>query len=631
MNLKTFLTAIDNVCLEVNKDVLHFFIRELARDLPEEDRDDFYKKLVTAKIEASKTSKKIDPEILSILNNCIENTAKTEDKKVEDELSEEVDELVEYFSTLDPKKSYLDSEYNEEYDYYHHDELDDGEYIFTDHNDLLGHINTACDVVLQCYEYELFEKGWPLLRQLLDLEIPIKGELSKDEGVNHLHLWDLPDYEVTPYKDISEVMADALPFIYFNYDKENRIKVTMSMLLGSNSSILFDFSSLNNFKNIDKKEKDDFYKSLIQELISQKSYSADSCIEDLVDNISSPELLVLEAKKYLETYPSIMKRYITTSVDKITSSSNIKDKQKQNEKFASLFPLLLESITKIPSNFGEKEYLIEIGIFIARKLRRQENLENLCLELFSLRTNPVNYLKLRYYSDDYHKYDAKIQNIYETAYVNSGKDVSGNGYLRDNLRPYYASQFSLHGYHLMRMLDGRAYEFFYCVKCDIDCQNFKDTLPYTGLLLSYLLLAKKGYSKRAYGYILVALTDLFINIPNYESRLSFKYKQAVGNLPSSEDLLKLWLEQTSIKNNFDEELLSIVDVNLMTLIKQVLTSKRTSLYSDVICWVVMLFDLYKIYKLDNKRAKLIDYIITNHSGKKAFLKRLEEAGIALIK
>lgn len=36
MNLKTFLTAIDNVCLEVNKDVLHLFIRELARDLPEE-------------------------------------------------------------------------------------------------------------------------------------------------------------------------------------------------------------------------------------------------------------------------------------------------------------------------------------------------------------------------------------------------------------------------------------------------------------------------------------------------------------------------------------------------------------------------------------------------------------------
>ncbi len=630
MNLKTFLTAIDNVCLEVNKDVLHLFIRELARDLPEEKRDDFYNRLVTAKIESSKTSKKIDPEILSILNTCIENTAQTEDKKVEDELSEEVDDLVEYFSTLEPKKSYLDSEYNEEYDYYHHDEFDDGEYIFTDHNDLLGHINTACDVVLQCYEYELFEKGWPLLRQLFNLEIPIKGDLSKSEGVNHLSLWDLPDYEVTPFSDISEVMADALPFIYFNYDPENRVKETLSMLLNSRYHILFDFSSLNNFKNINKKEKDDFYKSLIQELITQKSYSADRFIEELVDNISSPDLLVLEAKKYLETYPSIMKRFITNSIDKITNSSNIKDRQKQNDKFASLFALLLESIPKIPSNFGEKENLIETGIFLALKLRKQEKLESLCLELFSLRTDPVNYLKLRYYSDDYHKYDAKIQNIYETAYVNSGKAVSDSGYLRGHLSSDLTGKFSLNGYHLMRLLDGRAYEFFYCVKCDIDCQSFKDTLPYTGLLLSYLLLAKKDCSKRAFDYIITALTDLFSMTKNYGAMFSFKNRQSVDKKPSSEELLKHWLEHTSIKNNFDDNLLSIIDVNLKDLIKQVLNSKRTSLYGDVVIWVVMLFDLYKIYKQDGKKAKLIDYIITNHSGKKVFLKQLSAAGMHLI-
>ena len=36
MNLKTFLTAIDNVCIEGDKETLHLFIRELARDLPEE-------------------------------------------------------------------------------------------------------------------------------------------------------------------------------------------------------------------------------------------------------------------------------------------------------------------------------------------------------------------------------------------------------------------------------------------------------------------------------------------------------------------------------------------------------------------------------------------------------------------
>lgn len=182
-----------------------------------------------------------------------------------------------------------------------------------------------------------------------------------------------------------------------------------------------------------------------------------------------------------------------------------------------------------------------------------------------------------------------------------------------------------------RLLDGRAYEFFYCAKCDISCQNFKDTLPYTGLLLSYLLLAKKDCSKRAFDYIHTVLADLFIMTKNYGSMFSFKNGQSVDKLPSSEDLLKQWLEQTYIKNNFEEKLLSILDVNLMDLIKQVLNSKRTSLYGDVVAWVVMLFDLYRSYKQDSKRVKLIDYIITNHSGKKAFLRRLEEAGVALIK
>ena len=293
--------------------------------------------------------------------------------------------------------------------------------------------------------------------------------------------------------------------------------------------------------------------------------------------------------------------------------------------------MLLESVPKIPSNFGEKENLIETGISLALKLRRQEKLENLCLELFSLRTNPVNYLKLRYYSDDYHKYDVKIQDIYETAYVNSGKAVSDSGYYRESLSSYYIGKFSLHGYHLMRLLDGRAYEFFYCVKCDINCQNFKGTLPYTGLLLGYLLLAKKYCSKRAFDYILTALSELFSMTRDYGAMFSFKNRQSADKLPSSEDLLKQWLEHTYIKNNFEENLLSIIDVNLMDLIKQVLNSKRTSLYGDVVTWVVMIFDLCKIYKQDSKKAKLIDYIVTNHSGKKAFLRRLEEAGVALIK
>lgn len=41
MNLKAFLNDIDNVCFEINKETLQYFIREFARNLPEKERDPF--------------------------------------------------------------------------------------------------------------------------------------------------------------------------------------------------------------------------------------------------------------------------------------------------------------------------------------------------------------------------------------------------------------------------------------------------------------------------------------------------------------------------------------------------------------------------------------------------------------
>ena len=114
------------------------------------------------------------------------------------------------------------------------------------------------------------------------------------------------------------------------------------------------------------------------------------------------------------------------------------------------------------------------------------------------------------------------------------------------------------------------------------------------------------------------------------SRFSLNKAKLLEDVPSSKELMKLWLENTSIQNNYEDKLFSAIDVNFNNLIESALTSKRSNLYADVACWIVMLFDLYKIYQQDSKKAKLIDYIVTNHSGKKAFLRQLSAAGINLI-
>lgn len=633
MNLKTFLTAIDNVCIEGNKEALHLFIRELARDLPEEERDDFYKKLVTAKIEASKTSKNTDFDILSLLKVGVDDNS--QDKKIEDKISKEVDALVDYFSTLDPKKAYLDSVYNDFYDYRHHnnDELDDCEFFFKDHFDLIKKIKKACDAVHQCYEYSLFEKGWSLVEKLLKLEVKVKGSLASYHGVQSLFFRDFSQYQLVSKRAISEVTYAVVPFIYFNFDDVDRILVIVSLLLKNDFELNLDFSSLKDFQNIDLKDIDEFYKRLIQDFINQDIYNADTLIYNLFDNLSSKKIQVSEAKKYLKTYPRLMKRYLDSLLDGVaTSIEKSNNKDGCNEKLSSMLSLIIKSIPKIPSDFGEKKELIEQGILFSKKLKRQKDLENLCLELFSLKTNPVNYLKLRYYSDDYHKYDVKIQDIYE-AYYGDIKSIKGSN-IYGLVYSGFNDDLSENGYRLMRILDGRVIDLCGCDKRLLDDQSYKDSLFYQGLLLGYLLLSKKDCPKRAYEFVHSESSTLFTLYSSTFfglSRISINKAKLLDEVPSSKELMKLWLENTSIQNNYEDKLFSVIDMNFNNLIESALISKRSSLYDDIACWIEMLFDLYKIYKLDSKRAKLIDYIITNHSGKKAFLKRLEDAGIALIK
>ncbi len=184
----------------------------------------------------------------------------------------------------------------------------------------------------------------------------------------------------------------------------------------------------------------------------------------------------------------------------------------------------------------------------------------------------------------------------------------------------------------MRILDGRVIDLC-SVKRLLNDQSYKDSLFYKGLLLGYILLSKKESPKQAYDFVQSELSDLFTMYSHLDfgmSLFSLNKAKLLEDVPSSKELMKLWLENTSIQNNYEDKLFSAIDVNFNNLIESALTSKRSSLYADVACWIVMLFDLYKIYQQDNKKAKLIDYIVTNHSGKKVFLRQLSAAGINLI-
>lgn len=625
MNLKTFLTEVDDFCNDSDKETLHLIIRQIAKDLDDKDRESFLNRLFSIKsaatdcVSQSPFSEETDNETVEILH---------EDETV-DEIKKDLEELSQYFSSLDFSRVYINSEFNEYYDYYD-EESEDSEYKFWDDFDLIKKIVTAFSVVHDCYEYGLFKEGWSLVQTLTALEIKVEGDASSD--IYSLNPWNFSEYGIMPDGGMNDFYYSLLPFIYFNCSPEDRAKAVMSLLQKSSYWADLDFSSLKKFKNISSKERDEFYAELMHKIVDEHDYRAEHFIKELVENISSQDLLLLESKRYLLTYPAVMMSYVLSSISK-----TLKDKKPVNEsqkkKIEALLYLICESAQLIPSKFNEKERLLQIGIVLARALKKQKELESLCLFLFSLNTSPVNYMKLHCLSDDYHKYDDRIREIYETAYTNVKDDEKKNHSITRLSDDTYSGEFSLPGYYLIKMLDGRFDEFISIEKEGFSEYSYQNCLSYKGLLLGYLLLMKKECKAKTFKFIQSDIEVLFTLNGNLAYRYdcdALTFSSFIKSLPSAETVINQWIEHTSIHNSSEEKLFEIVDENLNRLISEMLASKRTSHYGDVINWIVMLINLYEVRCCPEKRHRLLNFIATKHPGKKVFIKRLyDEGGIKL--
>lgn len=661
MNLKTFLSQVDNFCNDADKSTLHLVIRELCKEISEDGREAFLQNLLSyvsrlqEEIASESRGNSSNEAAGAISDNCsddncyykvqlsdkvqcsdeglcsdkeqprfIDKYIEEADRKERLNLSDEVNSLIEFFKDLNPENAYLDSELNENYDYYSSNYYYDEDYTdcefefnFTDSSEILTRVRRACSLVHKCTEYELFEDGWHLADVLMNLEIKVKGDIYHQNGEDSFSLWSLPEYGLLSSASLKTAVNDILSLIYFNFDAEKRINLTLSLLHKDEHNADVDFNSPKDSRVTDLTEYDDFLTQLIEDILKDNdltNYKVDSYIKKIAESFSSKELLCLLAKKYLKTYPYLMKIYVL---------SLLKSKSNSPE----LLSFIISSAQEIPAEYEEKGELLEYGILSARALNQQKALEDLCLELFSLKPCPANYLKLRYYADDYHKEDWTIRNIYEKAYFETGKD----NYINDN--HYFSglfinSKFTSDGYHLMRMFDGRAYEFFCSVTPSYSVQNFNRTLFAKGLMLGVLLLSRNDASNKAFDWIFPLVSNLFSLTPEHNILivLKFELSHLYKEVPN-DSILRLWLENTSIENNDENKLFSIIDSHVTTWIFEALASKRSSLYTDILNWIVCLQALCNNLGRTDKFYDLINSIKLKHSGKKVFLRKLKEIGV----
>lgn len=187
MNLTKFLSEVDNTAEGLTKSQLESFVREIGRTLPERDREDFLRILMSQNDEDAAASVKIGT-----------------DKG----FSEAYESLINKLEEIENGEAgYIEEVYNEEYD----DWYDNGEDIlFEDNGDISGSLAEACDFIHKCMDEGKYKEGIELGERLLSIRIPTDGEYIGDA----LNLRDMIENKLL-YCDLKKVVLDAMYCGYY--------------------------------------------------------------------------------------------------------------------------------------------------------------------------------------------------------------------------------------------------------------------------------------------------------------------------------------------------------------------------------------------------------------------------------
>ncbi len=593
MNLKYFLSRLDDAFNNADKHVLSLFLKKYGRALHETKREDFLNLLLKVKDFSSQSDKPY-----------------FDVKKSHDDLEVQLKYLYDFFSSLNEEEVYLDTEvvtdfdgYYDSYDYFA--DYRDEEYHFIEHGDILVRIEEALEVLHRCADMEYFAEGRALFEILATLKIQVRGDLANECSIHELSLYEMDDYNLIPSSDVKHYFSDLLSFIYFYYGKDNGAKVFLSTIKDTDYSIKPDFDLKKRFRSLDAKEYEEFLIILLKEFIKE----GDSKVELYIDDIAvilGEEVLDREAPLCLDTYPRLMRIHLVSLI--------------YSKKYAKVIYLIKNAVPLIAHNFREKKEFLELGILCGRKLSQQKDVEEFCISLFSLFCNPVSYLKLRYYADDYHKYDDVILSTYEKSHILNSK------FLKETRMADAAASNS---YYLMCLLDGRAEVFFSNVKKKSEDVLFDGLLYDTGVMLCVLLLGKKEPHNPAFDFIYKELSK-----SSYFNFSFSHYEAYIKHLPVYEEIdagqvLKLWCEKTDIAGGFESKLFGITDEYISNFIFAVLAAKKSSIYPKVVKFIRVLLELYRLHDCMDKKTALLQILRLKYSSRKKFILLLKEYGIKI--
>ncbi len=386
INLPQFLKTIDQTTAAMPKEELAAFIHDIARTLPEIEREDFLARLIGTY--GNTTSPKPQPKIQ-------EPASKEDFTQKHSSLKAQLERIESWDMALE---GCLNQDYDDWYD------SADEEFRYSDPEGVVDIIQEACTFVHRCIDCEEYGAARELTDILIGLDIMVGGEYQEytDTPIN---ISDLQYYHLgnVDYKSliidaahaaycVSELLERA-DHLYNTLSNSGRKDITLEMIMQSGREL---------------PEMDAFLPLWIEYLGGMTTSYAQKLLQEALELTGDGDQLLASARKYCGDHPELYEQYLSGGLG--------------NTDAASLLAVGTEALEAIDKKYLVRSRIALLTSQIALELDRPELAEDCWLEAFRSDTRVVNYLRLFMECRDFSKVRETAAQIYRKACSKLPKD-----------------------------------------------------------------------------------------------------------------------------------------------------------------------------------------------------------------
>lgn len=440
MNLLEFLKAVDHVAQEMSKEELIRWIHEIARTLPEKDREGFLGRICRSQ--------------------GIQNADRKQEKTG---IPERYAYFKEKLQKMEVGELCLTGSLNEEYDDWYNSMAD--EFLYEDPQGVIRVIEDACAFVRQCTDQKEYQIGAEIAERLMRLELTIDGEYQEYSdatiSVKELQYFHLSKMSYTRFA------ADAVYAAYCASELQERPEAVYRMIENSGSGVTME-QVMQSGEELPQTEE--FMQLWMTYLGSISSGPAPRLLKEAAGLMGDPQQVLESARKYHDRHPELYKQYLEMNPGKVPDEE--------------LYEAGQEALDVIGQQYIVRSETALLLSRIALKLGKTREAEKCWLEAFRSDTNVVNYLRLRMECEDFENVKADIQDICLKLCRKSIDDryvFQGSGGLRENR----ASKITV---HFLSFLEGRFSDVAEHAMNEKEAFGWSFTFMKSGLALFLLLL-----------------------------------------------------------------------------------------------------------------------------------------------